>query len=208
MDDVLSHMGNWWGVTLVVVVYGLFLAFVPFYKKSQVKPGSVYLGFVVAYALEMFGVPMSMYAISWFLGRYLPDGILWGHTLIGYIGHWGMYIGVVLSLAGMAMVVMGWRDIYKNYWSREEGKGKLVTTGIYSRVRHPQYTGFLLITLGMLAEWATLPLLIMWPILGVMYYRLAKKEEGDMEAEFGEEYIAYKKATNMFLPSLVRRDVA
>ena len=29
-----------------------------------------------------------------------------------------------------------------------------------------------------------------------------------MEAEFGEEYIAYKKATNMFLPSLVRRDVA
>ena len=187
MDDVLSHMGNWWGVTLVVVVYGLFLAFVPFYKKSQVKPGSVYLGFVVAYALEMFGVPMSMYAISWFLGRYLPDGILWGHTLIGYIGHWGMYIGVVLSLAGMAMVVMGWRDIYKNYWSREEGKGKLVTTGIYSRVRHPQYTGFLLITLGMLAEWATLPLLIMWPILGVMYYRLAKKNYGAMSIGRSQE---------------------
>jgi protein-S-isoprenylcysteine O-methyltransferase Ste14 len=206
-EDVWSHFGNWWGVAIVTLVYGIFVAFVPFYKKSQTKPSGVFLGFVVAYALEMFGVPMSMYGLTWLLGRSLPEGILWGHTLVGTIGFWGMYVGAVFSVSGMAMVVLGWRDIYKNYWSKEEGRGRLVTTGIYSRVRHPQYTGFLLITLGMLSEWATLPLLVMWSVLAVIYYRLARREESDMEAEFGEEYLRYRQVTGMFLPRAAARPI-
>jgi protein-S-isoprenylcysteine O-methyltransferase Ste14 len=67
-------------------------------------------------------------------------------------------------------------------------------------LRHPQYTGFMLITLGMILEWATLPLLIMWPILAVLYYRLARREEADMVQEFGEEYREYKQRTSMFVP--------
>ncbi len=55
-------------------------------------------------------------------------------------------------------------------------------------------------TLGLLVHWATIPLLIMWPILVFQYYRLAKKEEKEMENEFGEEYTKYKQKTPMFLP--------
>ena len=51
-------------------------------------------------------------------------------------------------------------------------------------------------------QWATIPLLIMWPILFRLYYRLAKKEERDMEKEFGADYKEYKKNTGMFLPVL------
>jgi protein-S-isoprenylcysteine O-methyltransferase Ste14 len=78
-----------------------------------------------------------------------------------------------------------------------------VNTGIYSLIRHPQYTGFMLITLGMLCDWATLPMLIMWPIMAVLYYRLARKEEADMEQEFGAQYQVYKSRTGMFLPRLL-----
>jgi protein-S-isoprenylcysteine O-methyltransferase Ste14 len=60
----------------------------------------------------------------------------------------------------------------------------------------------MLITLGMIFEWATLPLLIMWPLLTVIYYRLAKKEEADMEVEFGRKYVEYRRRTGMFLPRL------
>jgi len=60
-----------------------------------------------------------------------------------------------------------------------------------------------LITFGMLLEWATIPLLIMWPILLVLYYRLARKEEGYMEREFGDEYRHYKSKTGMFLPAFM-----
>jgi len=79
-------------------------------------------------------------------------------------------------------------------------QGKLVTDGIYAYIRHPQYAGFMLVTLGLLVHWATIPLLIMWPILMVIYYRLAKREERGMEKEFGNQYLEYKRKTSMFFP--------
>ena len=201
-DTALSHYGNWFGVILWIVIYSHFLLFIPFYQKSQRKPATAYMAFILAYALEMFGIPMSMYVISWLLGRNLPDGILWGHTLIAYIGHRGMYICIVLNVIGGIIIILGWKQIYQDYWRHKEGQGKLVTDGIYKYIRHPQYTGFLLMTLCMLFEWATLPLLIMYPILVVLYLRLAKKEEADMLAEFGDAYRQYMKVTNRFLPNL------
>lgn len=200
MEDVWSHFGQWWAVAIWIVIYGLFLAFIPFYKKSQIRPAGVYMAFVVALAFEMFGVPLTMYIVAWAFGYVLPEGVLWGHTLINQIGFWGMYIGIATSCTGAVLVILGWKEIYRHYWSKEEGKGKLVTAGIYRFIRHPQYTGFFLITLGMMAEWATLPMVIMWPILVVLYYRLAKREEADMEKEFGEEYRLYRQKTSMFLP--------
>jgi protein-S-isoprenylcysteine O-methyltransferase Ste14 len=202
MDPAANHFGNWVGVVIWIVVFGLFLLFTPFYKKSQRKPVSVYMAFVIALALEMFGVPLSMYVITWVLGVSLPDGVLWGHTLIGQIGFWGMKIAYGFYLLGILLIILGWREIYKRYWSKQDGKGELVTNGIYGYIRHPQYTGFLLITLAMIFEWATLPLLIMWPILAVVYYRLARKEEKDMEVEFGPHYAEYRRRTGMFLPRL------
>jgi protein-S-isoprenylcysteine O-methyltransferase Ste14 len=202
MDTAISHFGQWGSVALWIIMGAVFLLFTPFYKKSQRKPSAVYLAFIVAMAFEMFGIPMSMYILVWVFGRNLPDGILWGHTLYSYIGHTGMYIGTVLSLAGVLLVVLGWSVIFKRYWSKNEGKGELVTSGIYAYIRHPQYTGFMLITLGMLFDWATLPMLVMWPIMAVLYYRLAKKEEVDMQTEFGKQYEDYMRWTGMFLPRL------
>lgn len=204
-EDIWSHFGNWWAVGLWVVLFGVFLAFVPFYKKSQRKPASVYLAFIVALALEMFGVPLTMYILTAVLGRQMPEGVLWGHTLSTWIGTGGMIPAYGCYLAGALLVIWGWKDIYRYYWSKDRTEARLVTEGIYHFIRHPQYTGFLLLTLGMLFEWATLPLLIMWPILVILYYRLARREEADMEAEFGAAYRAYRSRTGMFLPRLFGR---
>ncbi|NTU75937.1 MAG: isoprenylcysteine carboxylmethyltransferase family protein [Anaerolineaceae bacterium] len=199
-ENIWEHFGNWWAVVVWIVLYGVFLAFTPFYQKSQRKPASTYLAFILALALEMFGIPLSMYFVGWAFGLTLPEGILWGHTLGQQIGLWGMYLGLLTSFIGAALVVMGWRVIYRRYWKKEVGNGELVTEGVYGYIRHPQYTGFMMITLGLLFEWATIPLLLMWPMLAVVYYRLAKKEEADMEAEFGTSYVVYKQRTGMFLP--------
>jgi methanethiol S-methyltransferase len=162
----------------------------------------VYLAFIVAMAFEMFGIPMSMYILAWIFGNNLPDGILWGHTLNGLIGSAGLWIGTILILAGILLVVLGWKEVYKRYWSKEEGRGELITNGVYAYIRHPQYTGFLMVTLGMLFDWATLPMLIMWPILAMMYVRLAKREEKDMEAEFGQQYREYMGRTGRLVPRI------
>jgi len=201
-ENIYAHFGQWWAAALWIGMFGVFLAFIPFYQKSQRKPASVYVAFVVALAFEMFGIPLSMYALAWLFGVTVPEGVLWGHTLGPWIGMYGMYLGIVCYLVGAGLVVLGWGRIFRRYWSKETGQGHLVTDGIYAYIRHPQYTGFLLITLGMLLEWATLPLLIMWPILVWLYTRLARREEADMKREFGGEYLDYQERTGMFLPRL------
>ena len=70
-------------------------------------------------------------------------------------------------------------------------------------IRHPQYAGLLLLSFGMIVEWATLPMLIMFPIMIAMYVRLAKREEKDMILEFGDAYKAYMQTTKMFIPFIV-----
>ncbi|PKM53505.1 MAG: isoprenylcysteine carboxylmethyltransferase family protein [Firmicutes bacterium HGW-Firmicutes-5] len=203
METLDSHFYNWFGVIFFTVLYGVILLFMPFYKKMDRKPAGTYLAFVIAFAIEMHGIPFSMYVISWLIGKNLPEGVLWGHTFFDSIGYWGMYINIACGTIGIFLIMNGWYNIYNKYWSRETGKGTLVETGIYKYIRHPQYTGLLLLSFGMMVEWATLPLLILYPVMVFMYVRLAKKEEQDMITEFGTDYQNYMKRTTMFIPHLV-----
>lgn len=203
METLGSHFYNWFGVVFFAVLYGVILLFMPFYKKMDRKPAGTYLAFVIAFAIEMHGIPFSMYVISWLIGKNLPEGILWGHTLFDSIGYWGMYINIACGTIGIFLIMNGWYNIYKKYWSRETGTGTLVETGIYKYIRHPQYAGLLLLSLGMMVEWATLPLLILYPVMVFMYVRLAKKEEQDMIEEFGIDYKNYMEDTKMFIPHLI-----
>jgi protein-S-isoprenylcysteine O-methyltransferase Ste14 len=56
--------------------------------------------------------------------------------------------------------------------------------------------------LGFLLQWPTLPTLVMFPILVVMYIRLARREEHEALAEFGEPYAHYAANTPAFCPRL------
>jgi protein-S-isoprenylcysteine O-methyltransferase Ste14 len=77
-------------------------------------------------------------------------------------------------------------------------------TGPYAYVRHPQYVGFILIMLGFLFQWPTLVTLIMFPILVTMYVKLARREEREVLAEFGERYRRYMASTPGVLPRFQR----
>jgi protein-S-isoprenylcysteine O-methyltransferase Ste14 len=81
---------------------------------------------------------------------------------------------------------------------------RLATTGASAYVRHPQYVGFMLIMLGFLLQWPTLPTLVMFPILVAMYVRLARREERAALAPFGEAYARYAANTPAFFPRVGR----
>jgi protein-S-isoprenylcysteine O-methyltransferase Ste14 len=106
-------------------------------------------------------------------------------------------IGNLMMMGGLTLVAMGWIKIYRS-------RDALVTSGIYSYLRHPQYTGLLLFTIGLLIQWPTLVGLLMFPILCLIYVRLAKAEEGDVEKEFGEAYTVFKNSTPAFIPFIKR----
>lgn len=197
---MFDEYGNWSLFVLWALLFGTFILFTPFWRKAQRRPASAYLAFVVALAFEMFGIPLSIFFVTWLTGIQYSGGHLGGHTLYPYIGLTGMWVGLALNLLGFLLVIDGWQRVCRNYWSKEEGEGRLVTDGVYRYIRHPQYTGLLLITLGLLVHWATIPTLIMWPILVVLYYRLARREEQEMEMKFGAQFTEYKSRVPMFIP--------
>ena len=55
---------------------------------------------------------------------------------------------------------------------------------------------------GFVLQWPTLVTLVMFPILVFMYGRLAKHEEREMRAQFGEQYRLYMESVPGFFPRL------
>jgi protein-S-isoprenylcysteine O-methyltransferase Ste14 len=199
----LPHRAIDWGfVVLNVILFSLFILFIRFRRKITRLPSSIYLAFIVALFVEMYGFPLTMYVLTWLFGSTFP-GCLWYPlaVLTGEELFTSVFLGVILPVSniiilfGILLIVFGWRKIYR-------AKGKLVTTGIYGHVRHPQYLGFLLLTLGMNILWVTISTLLLWPILAILYYRLAKKEDKELEERFGEEYRKYERAVPMLMPRI------
>jgi protein-S-isoprenylcysteine O-methyltransferase Ste14 len=81
----------------------------------------------------------------------------------------------------------------------------LAVAGPYARIRHPQYAGFVLIMLGFLLQWPTLLTVLMFPVLVAMYVHLARTEEREVSAEFGDAYARYAADTPAFFPRFGER---
>jgi len=82
------------------------------------------------------------------------------------------------------------------------GKGRLLTSGLYSVIRHPQYLGIILATLGLTffeIEVKSISL-ITWIVLVFAYVWLARKEEASLQKRYGEEFLAYKRRVSFILP--------
>jgi methanethiol S-methyltransferase len=69
-----------------------------------------------------------------------------------------------------------------------------------SETRHPQYLGFMLF--GFLLQWPTLLTLAMFSVLVWTYVHLARQEEREARAQFGDAYASYAAATPAWFPAL------
>jgi protein-S-isoprenylcysteine O-methyltransferase Ste14 len=201
--------------TLVVINSAIFLIFAFSFTKPKTKRDwrsfSAFSAFIVALFVEMYGFPLTIYLLSGWLGRRYPGldltshdaGHLW-ETLLGWKGdpHWNPIhiLSSVLIFGGFWLLASAWSVLYK-----AQQNDDLATTGPYARVRHPQYAGFVIIMLGFLLQWPTLLTLAMFPVLVVMYVRLAMHEEAEAYATFGQRWTRYAMQTPRFFPRLGRR---
>jgi protein-S-isoprenylcysteine O-methyltransferase Ste14 len=194
---------------LVVVNTALFIAFAAsFFHPHGRRDWRVlggYSAFVVALFTEMYGVPLTVYLLSGWLGSRFPalqathsGGHLW-NDLIGWTGdpHVSPF-----HLASYAFIGGGFWLIAAS-WTRLHAaaqRQRLATDGPYAWLRHPQYLGFLAVMAGWLLQWPTIPTLAMFPVLAVAYARLARAEERDVAAEFDSDWAAYAARVHRYLP--------
>jgi protein-S-isoprenylcysteine O-methyltransferase Ste14 len=114
-------------------------------------------------------------------------------------------IGSAMYFSGLAIAVIGRLQLGKNWVDLEDyqvlQKQSLITSGIYRYIRHPIYTGDLLLLIGLqlaLNSWLVLALSV--PLLIVIRQVLA--EEALLSRAF-PGYAIYCTRTKRFLPFIV-----
>jgi protein-S-isoprenylcysteine O-methyltransferase Ste14 len=193
---------------LVILNTGLFALFAvssfhPRGKRDWRVMGG-FSAFMVALVTEMYGVPLTIYLLGSWLGSQFPllqDTYAGGHVwndLIGWTGdphcpfHQASYVFIG---GGFWLVAASWPVLHEA--ARAD---HLATTGRYARVRHPQYDGLLLVMIRFLLQWPTIPTLLMFPVLVVVYGRLARAEQCEVAARFGDAWREYAEHTPGFIP--------
>ncbi len=205
----ISYAYGFWSLVVVNVILFLFfiLSFLTPVKKREWRSMGVTIAFIIALFTEMYGFPLTIYILTAILSsRYPalnPFAHESGHLWVTFLGGGAVTLTVIhivsngLMVAGFFIMASGWKRVHG-------AKGGLVTEGVYAYVRHPQYSGLFLVTIGLLIQWPTIITILMWPVLITAYYKLSKKEEADMGKEFGEAYKKYKERVPMFIPRLRR----
>jgi methanethiol S-methyltransferase len=187
LRDVVNQ--QWHVVAFNILIFMAFLIPLSYRRKAKWNEYGMVGAFFVSLFIEMYGIPLSiMFASNYFSSSAaINPPILIGFEFLGVrLGmDIGMAYGAVMMVFGMALIVAGWLTLYKN------AKKGLVTNGLYSYSRHPQYLGFILITLGWFIAWPTFLTLLFTPVLVYKYLSVSKKEEQEVSKEF-PSYKNYK----------------
>ena len=82
---------------------------------------------------------------------------------------------------------------------------RVIKSGLYSLIRHPQYLAGLIAHLGITFLLSALYSLVFFPLMVIYVYIISRKEEKELVNEFGVEYLAYMEKVPRFVPLLFTR---
>jgi len=203
----LPAYGHWQLVIIhsIIILVFAFSFFRPQSRRDWRTFGT-FAAFIVALYTEMYGFPLTIYLLSGWLVSRFPSIDWFSHdsshllqTLLGWKGdaHVGPLhiISNVLIVGGFILLSASWKVLFEAQQNHQ-----LATSGPYAKIRHPQYAAFILIMLGFLIQWPTLPTLIMFPVLIAVYFRLSVREENNVRWVFGDLYVRYADKTPRFIP--------
>lgn len=215
MHEPVAAYGLW---DLVVINSAIFIFFAFTFFRPQTardwRAFGAFSAFILALFTEMYGIPLTIFLLSGWLQTRFP-GVDWlshdaGHLLEMLFGwranpHWGPFhlLSFLFIGGGFWLISAGWSRLYA-----AQKRRRLAIEGVYARVRHPQYVGFILAMTGFLLQWPTVLTLLMYPVLVFMYVRLAKAEERESIERFGEAYRDYMARVPGFIPRWPRTRAA
>jgi protein-S-isoprenylcysteine O-methyltransferase Ste14 len=177
----LSFVAYWWAISKDVKVT----------ERQESLPSRLTRLVLIVGAVALLWLPSVPLALL--NQRFLPLSV------------WCFWIGAAVTATGLLFAVWARRHLGKN-WSQAvtlKEDHELITSGPYSLVRHPIYTGFLLGFVGCAlarGEWRGLVAVAL--VFGALWHKL-KLEEQWMRAQFGESYAAYARRVAALVPHLI-----
>ena len=185
--------------TLVVVALIIFFGYMLIEQIYKIEPPEEYkiqqrdILIIVFFFIYPFLLVLSFYEKETLILQFFP---LWNHDLVK-IGSIGVLLfGMIIAF--LSRIQLGQ---YGTTFIVVEEDHELITTGIYSYIRHPIYLGALLqyvsigIAIGSLI--VTSLAFICWWILTMDRVGL---EERLLTEKFGEEYLEYMRQTKKLIP--------
>lgn len=132
--------------------------------------------------------------------------IVWTGAAIPWLRQEVTIAGIVVFLLGAAL---RWWAILSlgRYFTMDvqlRSTQSVVQSGPYRFVRHPSYTGILIMLLGVglvLASWASIVVILVGGVIG-LGYRVAVEERALVDA-LGQPYVDYMRQTQRFIPFIV-----
>jgi len=115
------------------------------------------------------------------------------------------WVGIGIGIASLIVMILLDQLPQRTHKQHDEHPSKItkvITTGFYSKIRHPIYLGAIQFNFGVVFAFRTLWMLLPAILLSLMFYFAARQEEKYLIDKFGEEYIQYKARTGMFLPKI------
>jgi protein-S-isoprenylcysteine O-methyltransferase Ste14 len=143
------------------------------------------LSIIISMILSLFIIENTDYL---FVGRRI-DFFIW--------------LGAVVIVIGLIIRVWAITTLGKSFRTTIEihKDQKVVKEGPYTLIRHPSYSGAILICLGYgiaFQNWLSLIVLMVIPLIAISHR--IPYEEAAMVNELGEEYIDYQKKTKKLIP--------
>lgn len=145
--------------------------------------------------------------LAW-LGFFIP--LIWIASPVFSFAEYPLRIvpliaGIVAFVIGLWLFYRSHADLGRN-WSitlEVREKHRLITQGIYRRIRHPMYSGLLLYGLAhalVIPNWVAGSSNVV--AFAVLYAFRVRAEEAMMLEQFGDEYREYMARTNRLIPGI------
>lgn len=112
--------------------------------------------------------------------------------------------GLVISLIGLAFAIWARRILGKHWSGRITIKvgHELIRTGPYKHVRHPIYTGLLVLYTGTAIVSGSCLALVALAMAFAAYARKIRLEEANLRVAFGDAYESYSRESYALIPGI------
>jgi len=189
-------MDNWIKIALTICWIILFTFWI--ISSKNVKKSENKESFIKRFALYWLPIIIAILLLGpgeWFGNSLIRENFVEHTNFVGILGLVFCYTGLFLAIWSRHLLGKNWSLAVQKKENHE-----LITNGIYKILRHPIYTGILLIFIGNTLIVGDYRGLIAVAIVFISFLSKLKKEEKWLIELFGNHYIEYKKKSKMLIP--------